>query len=254
MDRRMRERRSSVKRQRGRRRGTLLIVGLAMLAVAGLFVWLRSSEVFAVKRITYTTVQHLTNEDISRATAGVRGTNLLRLSTGEIEERLAEFPYVRSVEIHRRFPETLDISLVEYEPVARIQGKDGGVWLVAIDGRVLEKRSVAGLPLVVPVGRVNPVPGETLPGAIVRALPVAELLANKEIAASLPAFDQIRVSADGEVMVEFDSGTELRLGRPTELKQKLTVAATIIERCLRDGKQLDYLDASTPDRVAVNQK
>jgi hypothetical protein len=48
-----------------------------------------------------------------------------------------------------------------------------------------------------------------------------------------------------------DGGTELRLGTPTDLEQKMTVAADIIQQYLRDGKTLEYVDASAADRVAV---
>ena len=243
-----------VTRQRGRRRGTLAFAVVAVLVAAALFMWLRSSDVFAVERITSTAVEHLSDEDISRATVDARGTSLLRLSTKAIEERLAALPYVRSVQVHRRFPDTLEISLVEYEPVARLQGEDGDMWLVASDGRILEKTSAGDLPLLVAAAHMSPTAGHVVPGTIAGALPLAALLLEQDVAASLPALDRIEVSRDGRVVIALDGGGELRLGFPTELKQKLTVAVAIVERCLRDGKQLRYIDASTPDRVAVNHK
>ena len=52
------------------------------------------------------------------------------------------------------------------------------------------------------------------------------------------------MSAGGDVVVHLAGGTELRLGVPTDLKQKMTVAADIIQEYLRDGKTLEYVDAS----------
>lgn len=254
MDRRVRERRRSVNRQRGHRRATLVFAFVGVLVLAALFLWLRSSDVFAVKRVTATAVEHVTPSEISRATADARGVSLLRLSIGAIEESLAALPYVRSVEVHRRFPNTLDIRLVQYEPAARLQAGNGDVWLVAGDGRALEKSAATGLPLVVSAVHVSPVAGKRVPNAIIAALPVVALLRNKDTATSLPPVDRIVVSATGQVAVALKDGAELRLGDPTQLKQKLTVAAAIIEQCLRDGKELQYVDASVPDRVAVNAK
>lgn len=254
MDRRVRDRRRSVDRQRGRRRATLVIAFIGVLVVAALFLWLRSSDVFAVKRVTATAVEHVTPGEISRATADVRGASLLRLSTSAIEERLAELPYVRSVEVHRRFPNTLDIRLVEHEPAARLKAENGDLWLVAGDGRALEKSAATGLPVVVPDVHVSPQAGTKVPNNIIAALPVAALLRSKGSATSLPPVDRIVVSPTGQVTVVLKDGTELRLGDPIQLKQKLTVAATIIEQYLRDGRQLEYVDASVPDRVAVNAK
>jgi cell division protein FtsQ len=254
MDRRVRERRRSINRQRGHRRATLVLVFAIVLVLAALFLWLRSSDVFAVRHITSTALEHVTPGEISRATAEARGVSLLRLSTGAIEKNLAALPYVRSAEVHRRFPDTLEITLVEYEPVARLQAGNGDVWLVAGNGRALEKTASTGLPLVVPPAPVQPVAGAVIPSALVAALPVASLLAEKDVAGSLPPVGRITVSATGQVTVVLKDGAELRLGDPTQLKQKLTVATSIIEQYLRDGRQPVYVDTSVPDRVAVNAK
>ncbi|MFH0916751.1 MAG: FtsQ-type POTRA domain-containing protein [bacterium] len=254
MDRRVRDRRRSINRQRGHRRATLFIALLGVLVLAALFLWLRSSDVFAVKRVTATAVEHVTPSEISRATADARGVSLLRLSTSAIAERLAELPYVRSVEVYRRFPNTLDIRLVEYEPAARLRAEDGDLWLLAGDGRALEKSAATGLPVVVPDVHVSPLAGKRVPNQIIAALPVAALLRSEDRATSLPPVDRIVVSPTGQVTVVLKDGAELRLGEPVQLKQKLMVASTIIEQYLRDGKQLEYVDARVPDRVAVNAK
>jgi hypothetical protein len=44
---------------------------------------------------------------------------------------------------------------------------------------------------------------------------------------------------------------EIRLGIPTDLDQKLMVSAELVERYLRDGRRIEYVDASAADRVAV---
>jgi cell division protein FtsQ len=257
MDRRVRERRRSVTRQRGHRRAVLVVAFVCVLILVALFLWLRSSDVFAVNRVTVTAGQHVTAAEISRVTAGVRGVSLLRVSTGAIEKSLAELPYVRSVRVHRRFPNTLEIRIVEYEPAARLRAANGDIWQLAEDGRVLEKTNAApgaGLPLVVPDIPVSPVAGEKVPQTVIGALPVATLLRADDARTSLPPVERLLVSGAGQVTVMLADGTELRLGDPVELKQKLMVAADIIQQYLRDKKQLRYVDASVPDRVAVSAK
>jgi hypothetical protein len=56
------------------------------------------------------------------------------------------------------------------------------------------------------------------------------------------------------VVVVLQGGTELRLGDPTDLKQKMMVAADLIQKYSRDGKVLEYVDTSAGDRVAVKAK
>lgn len=254
MDEKIRERRRSVNRQRGRRRASLVLVAVLVIGAAGLFLWLRSSDVFAVKRVTATVTQHVSGEDIAVLTSPALGVSLLSLSTGAIKEGLLGLAYVRSVDVHRRFPDTLDIRLVEYEPFARLKSQDGGVWLIADDGRILEKVRPprgAGLPLVMYAGSLDPVPGETLPVTIVSALPAVALAVTDDFRKGMTSVDRIVVSSGGTVVLVLKGGTELRLGEPAGLEYKLMVAKDIFQQYLRDGRRIEYIDLSVPERVAV---
>ena len=61
----------------------MFVLVACLVIVLALFLWLRSSDVFAVKRITVTALEHVSVEDISQATTGARGVSLLRLDLGE---------------------------------------------------------------------------------------------------------------------------------------------------------------------------
>jgi len=254
MDERIRDRRRSVIRQQGRRRAGFVFVIVLVIAAAVLFLWLRSSDVFAVKRIVATAGQYLTEEQIAGLAGGALGENLLKLSTTELKEGLLSLPYVCSAEVHRRFPDTLDIRLVEHEPVARLQGKGGSTWLIAGNGRILEKVNAprgAGLPLIVAAGSITPVVGEMLPAAMVDALGVVDLLAAEGAGRGLPAVDHIVISTAGRIVAVLKEGAELRLGEPVGLQQKLMVAEDIVEQYLREGERIQYVDLTVPERVAV---
>jgi len=254
MDRRVRERRRLVGQERGRRRAGLIFLCVLAVAAVALFLWLRSSDVFAVEEVSGTVTHHVTPEQLDSAVSAARGVSLLKVSTKAIEKTLEALPYVRSVHVYRRFPDGLEIRLVEYEPVARVRTADGKEWLVADDGCLLEKigsQTGSSLALIVSAGQFAARPGGTIPQAVVAALPVALMLQTPEVAASLPVVEEIAVSAGGEVVVRLQGGTELRLGVPTDLKQKMTVAADLIDKYLRVGKTLEYVDASAADRVAV---
>ena len=55
-----------------------------------------------------------------------------------MKKALLALPYVESVEVTRAFPNTLQIRLVEYEPVARVKVGEGPTYLVSDTGKVLE--------------------------------------------------------------------------------------------------------------------
>jgi cell division septal protein FtsQ len=252
MDKKVRERRQSINRERGRRRVAIIVACLAIAVAAGLFLWLRSSDVFAVERVTADAVAHVSQEQIDAATANVQGESLLALSVDPIEEELAALPYVRSARVLRRFPNTLYVRIVEHEPAARVKASDGSVWLVSEDGRVLEKKAGGGLPLFVPASELDLEPGAYLPPMVAAALPIGLLLEETDTAQSLPALHHVSIALTGEVVMHLARGAELRLGEPTELKRKLMVASVMFQQYLRDGKRINYVDASVPDRVAVN--
>lgn len=254
MDRRVRERRRLVGRERGRRRAGPIFLCVLALAGVALFLGLRSSDVFAVKQVSAGVAEHVTQAQIAEAVSEARGVSLLRVSTGTIEQTLEALPYVRTVHVYRQFPNSLEIRVEEYEPVARVQTAEGKVWLVADNGRLLQKigsQAASPLPLIVSAGQFSTRPGATASQVVVAALPVALMLQRPEVAASLPAVEHISVAAGGDVDVRLDGGTEVRLGVPTDLKQKMTVAAGIIQEYLRDGKSVEYVDASAADHVAV---
>jgi cell division protein FtsQ len=254
MDKKVRERRQAVNKERGRRRAGWFVLAAAVLIALGLFLWLRSSEILAVTRVTATATEHISEQSIADATAEARGVSLLKLGLGGIEENLSKLAYVRSADLHRRFPNTLEVTLEEYEPVACVQTTDRGRWLVGDDGRVLEKKSDPALALIVPESQFDIAVGGDLPAMIVGALSVALAVSGTDAGAGLPPVSKIAVSSGGEVTLTLDGPIELRLGEPTELDQKLKVAGTIIQQYLRDGKTLEYVDARVPDRIAVNSK
>jgi cell division septal protein FtsQ len=257
MDKRVRERRRLITRERGRRRGGLVFLGVLVVVAAILFLWLRSSSVFAVEQVTAPDSTHVTQQQIADAVASARGESLLKVSTSAIERDLAKLPYVREVHVYRVFPHALEVRLEEYEPVARVQASSSKAWLVADDGRLLELVGAQAsklLPLIVPDGQFQGKAGEIIPSRVLGALGAAELLEGAELSARLPDVGYVSVSAGGDVVVHMNDGTELRLGAPTDLKQKMMVAAGIIQDYLRDGKALEYVDASAVDRVAVKAK
>jgi cell division protein FtsQ len=257
MNDRIRDRRRSVNQKRGRRRAIPIIALILVVAATGSYLWLRSSSVFAVKTITATATERISQKDIAAATASALGVNLLQLSTGRIEEALSALPYVRSADVHRAFPNALEIQLEEYVPLARVQASEGNVWLVSEDGRALERITPPrgySLPLVIPAASLTLTAGGEVPAEIVAALPVVSQLVTDDIAEKLPDVKQIEVSAAGEVALTLADGSQLRLGRPVNLERKLMVAVDIFQQCLRDNKQVEYVDVSVPERAAVKAK
>jgi len=257
VDRRIRERRREIARGRGRYRLTLAaLVVLALGCVTG-FLWLRSSDSLSVARVTGPASGSVVAAGVSHALSDTLGKNLLRLSTSELEKRLLLLPYVRDARVLKRYPDELEVRLVQYVPAVRLQDADGGFWLVADDGRVLESVGVSdadSLPLVVAAEERVTAPGvgvsESVADAVVLALTVADARAwpaNHPVAG-------VRVDASGQAVMVLEGGAEIKIGTCEKLDAKLTVATAVIDQYLREGKSPEYVDVRIPARVVAKKR
>jgi cell division protein FtsQ len=87
---------------------------------------------------------HYTVEQIVQASGIADGDNLLTLSKAQISGRiLAKLPYVESVRVGIRLPDTVLLEIVEADVVYSVESQDGNWWLVRADGLVVEKTNAA---------------------------------------------------------------------------------------------------------------
>jgi cell division septal protein FtsQ len=246
---RMQERREAVSVGRGRRRLVLLALVLVLAVGAGAVVWARSSDAFQIKSLVLSPGRHVTEAQLRTAAGAAIGANLLRVDLDALTRKVAAIPYVQSARVYRRFPDALEVQFEEYEPAAVVQAGDGRRWLVAEGGRVLETERGTGagkLALIVPTGETWPRAGGVVAPRVVAALPLAALVRDPRAWPASHPVKHLAVDDFGEVVLVLGSGAEVRIGEPTRLQQKLMVAAGIIDRKLREGRRIDYVDVRDP--------
>lgn len=92
----------------------------------------------------------LTSEDVSGVVGVPLGTPMLRVSPGEVEERIAGLPQVESVTVTRSWPSTLVIDVTRRTPAAALAVSSGGFDVVDAGGTVIRHVDVVvtGVPLV----------------------------------------------------------------------------------------------------------
>lgn len=134
----------SVRRFAERARRRRLRAALPLLVAAGLLValvvaawvvlgspWLRADEV----RVDG--AQRVQQAEVDAALGDQLGRPLARVDTGAVEERLEQLSQVRSVQVVRDWPSTLEVRLTERVPVAAVPG-EAGFALVDDAGVVVE--------------------------------------------------------------------------------------------------------------------
>lgn len=163
-------------RKRRRRRGrgggrflslylVLTVVVIAVVIVAGCIVF------FKVNQFEVDGNQRYSAEEIAQASGIQKGDNLFLVDKTETARKLLdELAYVRSVNIRRKLPDTLVITVAETDATAAIQtGKEW--WLINEEGKLLDTTKkqkefiqVTGLELLVPeVGELISVESESKP-------------------------------------------------------------------------------------------
>ncbi len=142
--------RGAALRLAGRLAAGLVLVALVSALLLGGWWWASSSPAFAVKRVEVLGTNHLGRLEVLM-TAGVGAhSNLLALPVGKITRRLLDLPWLDQVEVRRRLPHSLTITV--HERRARLLALvDGG--LHYLDQKLLPlapagKRPVLDLPVL----------------------------------------------------------------------------------------------------------
>lgn len=124
----------------------LMMLTLAILSVTVFF----NAETILVEGNT-----HYTAEAILEQGGLSVGQNLFRLDKFEVIEKMQELPYIKTVTIHRKLPNTLSVKIVENQPVVWTKTANG-VALLNEEYRVLEL-------LDIPQEMLPPLPEVSIP-------------------------------------------------------------------------------------------
>ena len=132
------------------------LAALAMLAAAGLVWGAVASSTFGVRRVEVSGAA-LTGEAVVRAALELPEPppNAFTVSTDVLRDRLLALPTVDDAEVRVGLPGTLDVRVVEREPVLAWQRGDG-LLLVDRDGRVLADAAASEAAATVAVARSLP--------------------------------------------------------------------------------------------------
>jgi cell division protein FtsQ len=118
--------------------------------------WVTTSPTFAVRAIAVSGNRRASTDELVRASGLQPGNNLFTADLESAERAVSQQPWVKSVELHRRLPATVQIRVTEREP-AMVVDLDR-LYFADADG-VLFKRALGGddldLPVVTGVSRVQ---------------------------------------------------------------------------------------------------
>lgn len=234
------------RRQRALRLRRVLAIA-ALVGAIGLAVWgavaLYRAPIFTIEQIVVTGAKHYTTQDVERIAQVPAGSTLMRLSVGDIEERLEADPWVIEATVDRDFPATLRISVLERSPAAVVDGGGDKLWMASRDAHWLGLRQEgqALLPVIQDVKKLAPRAGNAVSEPeITNAIRVLEGLSpqlrKKVVTVSAPSIDETALKTKGDV--------EIFVGEATEMAEK----SRIISQILSEHKGVVYINVRVTDR------
>jgi cell division protein FtsQ len=223
------------------RRWALGLVGLCAVACAGWFV--THSRVFELRTLTVTGNTHLSSEEVASIGGMTSKTNVLWLSTADVERRLEGNPWIKEARISRTLPSVLSVAIVERTPVAVLTGS--GV-LVSSDGFVLGRAaSTPALPALEWVGT-----GEGTPTRLPVDLPSLQVL--RALPADLMArVDRIGYDRSGRLTLTLRDGTRVILGDGEAAAEKAAALRALLGWIDRNEARIAYIDLTVPTAPAA---
>ncbi|WP_277455190.1 FtsQ-type POTRA domain-containing protein [Janibacter sp. DB-40] len=228
-ERRFVERAAQARGQRLRR----WLVALLVVAGLGALGWLLGfSTLLDVRTVEVTGAEATDEAAIERVAAREQGTPLARVDGSAVADRIAEeVPAVKSVDIDRGWPHTLNVNVTSRVPALAVR-EDDGFRLLDIEGVVI--RTTSSAPKGVPTVRADD--GAEVSGHGVRAA--------RGMLKALPADmrDRVRgVTVDGADQVSFRLGrTTIVWGDAESPKVKVRLIPILLE------KKPEIIDVSAP--------
>ena len=221
----------------------LAVVGLAV----GAYLAALETSLFAVRKIAIVGGSARVQAQVRRALAPELGRSLLRVSSGEVDRRIAAIPDVVSVHVSRFFPDTLRV-VVHPERAVLLLRQGNRSFVVSSFGRVMRPILDPGRSSLPRLWVRKSVPvsvGETLP--LYDGKLAAAALAPIAPGSFRGGIRTVTSSPAGLTLV-LGSGLQIRLGDIGNLRLKLTIARRILQiaASARAATPPAYVDVSVP--------
>jgi len=227
-------------------RGTLRGLSAVVLAILGLGLFL-TSPAFGVKEVVVIGSAHLTAAEVTAICDILPGTNILKVPTRAIRDRLLAVPRIAEATVSRRLPSRILVEVVEREGVALLPCQEEYAEVDA-QGRPLELHryiGALGLPVISGITVEGVTLGRPLADDRLRAVLVAAAALGT---AGRQAVSEIHIGGAGELELTLYTrgGIPVYLGPPTGLDAKVAAFLRILPDIKNEALEVSYVDVRYP--------
>ena len=225
-------RRRHTRRRRHHRSAAVLYKLLSVVVISGAIV-AALTLFFKVETITVSGTTEYSSEEIITASGVKQGDNLFLLNKYEIYESILEkLPYVSSVSISRKLPDTLLIEVTDSNQGGVIEDH-GTYWVLSAEGKLLGKRAEAGRgALITGLTLAEPEVGKK--AAVEQLLDLLAALEEKGMLQGVGSFD---FSQESVISIKYADRYVVKFPYGADFPYKLTRLGQVIERLEEQGDQ-----------------
>ncbi len=252
---------SAVERSRKRRRQafkSFLFICFSIFVVGALGSAFFHLPIWRIEKVEVSGLHVIPEEEIQKLVQFVPGEHMFMVRLGKVREVVEKFPPVRSVHVHRIFPNRIAVEIVERTPKA-ILIWEGGSLLVDADGVLLTKRFpiswYEGVDInLLPV--IRGIPKSAIQGDYLGAdYGKAVLQILPRLLAAIPTKKfQLDLKMLREVNILLDDLVRVDLGGMEDLDKKMGLLVGILQGLGQKWVKLEYIDLRILDQPVYKFK
>lgn len=270
---RERARRESMQRAARKTRLPLIIVGAVIalvVAVAVTYFILSHTGVFKIENIQFEGVEHLTDKEVDALVDVPPDATLLNVDANAIKNSLSRVSWVKSVDVNKKFPSTLEV-VVHERPMAAVVEipmgvtqtiqnwaiADDGVWLMAIPNEDSEVGQQINPKIYEDVNNVPHITG--IQFGLTPEL--GEKCTDENVNNALSILtgmttelaDQVKTisASDSEsTQLTLDNNIEIAFGKADNIREKERICLEIMEK---NPNAVVYINVRVPDRATFRK-
>lgn len=252
------------------------LLHLATVAAVVIALLLSLSVFFKVENIRVSGTEKYDIDTVMQASGISQGENLITLSRAKIASKIMKaLPYVKSVRIGIKLPDTVVISIEEVEVTYAVRARDDSWWLISSDGKVVEAEpegertshtKILGVQIEVPkVGDTATAmeqppatdeAGNTLPVAVTAAKQLETALAvvqQMELSGIIGDAASVDVTSIMSIVVWYEQRIQVKIGNTDKLPVKISRMKDIVNQI--GAYEKVSVDLTDPDNPAgITQK
>ena len=238
-----------IRREKRRRKKTRKKILVSVMLILMICIGLLFTPLFNLKEIEISGNEKVVTEDIIKASSFILGENIFKFKLNKAGEGIAAIPYINSIEIRRKLPGKMEISVTECIPLAYIKSADGMV-VVDKDGKVLEKKTeevTYKLPILFDFKFDNYILGKKISQnkneKLQKTLEITKNLYNNNLIEEVLSI----TTTKGELYLNFRSGLKVIVGDEENIASKLTMLKEVLKVMPKGSKGI--IDARDPDKL-----